>query len=70
MRRKNYVTEKFHRHRGESNSRVPYYRGIKFNGKLKLTRCVCLVTYRVKIGFSVAECAVVFVNRTDLENRM
>jgi len=35
-----------------------------------LARCVYLVTYRVKSGFVVAECAVVFVYRTDLENRM
>ena len=47
-----------------------YYRGIKCNGKLMLARCVCLVTYRVKSGFGAAECAVVFVYRTGLENRM
>ena len=38
--------------------------------KLMLSRCVCLVTYRVKSGFGVAECAVVFVYRTGLESRM
>ena len=47
-----------------------YYRGIKCNGKLMLADCVCLVTYRVKSGFGAAECAVVFVYRTGLENRM
>jgi len=39
-----------------------YCRGIRRKCMIILVRCIILVTYRVKSGFDVAECAVVCVS--------